>query len=79
MTAQVFLDVLRHAFFSIDRCNLMIFDECHHATSNHPYNCIMKEFYFSARTQDRPKILGRFENMSNLNLKMTITNVYKQC
>lgn len=29
---------------------MLIFDECHHCTGDHPYAGIMKEFYF-----DRPK------------------------
>ena len=32
----------------MQQINLLIFDECHHAKKNHPYNCIMKEFYFTA-------------------------------
>ena len=28
--------------------NLLIFDECHHAKKNHPYNCIMREFYLNS-------------------------------
>lgn len=31
----------------MQQINLLIFDECHHAKKNHPYNCIMKEFYFT--------------------------------
>ena len=29
MTAQVFVDVLNHAFFSPHKLNLLVFDECH--------------------------------------------------
>lgn len=45
MTPQILLDALRKAFLTLDAVRLLIFDECHHATGNHPYTRIMKEFY----------------------------------
>lgn len=66
-TPQVFLDALRHGYISLGKdISLMVFDEAHHAVDNHPYNRIMKEFYFDLppRTQhgsstfERPTILG---------------------
>lgn len=45
-TPQVFLDALRHAYINLGRdISLLIFDEAHHATGNHPYTMIMTEFY----------------------------------
>ncbi|ORX55708.1 hypothetical protein DM01DRAFT_1335102 [Hesseltinella vesiculosa] len=58
MTAQIFLDSLRQGFVHMDRVNLIIFDECHHATKNHPYNVIMREFYDTCRAGDKPRIFG---------------------
>lgn len=42
MTPQILLDSLRKAFLTLDTVRLLIFDECHHATGNHPYTRIMK-------------------------------------
>ncbi|KAF8655840.1 hypothetical protein AX16_002924 [Volvariella volvacea WC 439] len=57
MTAQVFLNIVTHSLWGIDRVSLMIFDECHHTRKNHPYNTIMRE-YFQLPESDRPKIFG---------------------
>jgi endoribonuclease Dicer len=37
--------------------SLMIFDECHHARKNHPYNGILRE-YFQVEPPLRPKVFG---------------------
>lgn len=58
-TPQVFLDALRHGYISLGRdISLLVFDEAHHAVDNHPYNRIMKEFYFALEMQERPMVLG---------------------
>ncbi|CAO3607529.1 unnamed protein product [Mucor fragilis] len=58
MTAQIFLDTLHHGFISLEKVNLLIFDECHHATKKHPFNLIMREFYDRCPFEHRPKIFG---------------------
>ncbi|KZP10713.1 P-loop containing nucleoside triphosphate hydrolase protein [Athelia psychrophila] len=65
-TPQVLLDALRHGYINLGRdISLLVFDEAHHAAGNHPYNSIMKEFYFRLPAQSspdedefRPAILG---------------------
>lgn len=56
MTPQILLDALRKAFLNLDMVSLMIIDECHHSTKNHPYTKIMKEFYH--KSSKKPKIFG---------------------
>ncbi|MED6203666.1 helicase [Stylosanthes scabra] len=56
MTPQLLLDALRKAFLKIESVCLMIIDECHRATGNHPYAKVMKEFYHKA--DEKPKIFG---------------------
>ncbi|GBB92187.1 hypothetical protein RclHR1_01980012 [Rhizophagus clarus] len=58
MTAQIFLNILRHGFISLSQVNLLIFDECHHTSKKHPYNLIMKEFYNRSPEEKKPKIFG---------------------
>jgi endoribonuclease Dicer len=52
MTPQILLDNLRHSIFRLRDIPLLIFDECHRATGNSPYACILKvtpKFYFCPR------------------------------
>lgn len=59
-TPAVLLDALTHAFVTISNISLLVFDEAHHATKNHPMNSICKLFYHPA-LEDRlpvPAILG---------------------
>ena len=36
----------------------MVFDECHHTRKNHPYNCILREYFQVHPPSLRPKIFG---------------------
>jgi endoribonuclease Dicer len=58
-TAEVLRSSLHHSFISIDRINLLIFDEAHHAKKDHPYARIIKDFYAQEKDKSkRPKIFG---------------------
>eukprot|EP01114_Cavostelium_apophysatum_P018214 TRINITY_DN5592_c0_g2_i1.p1 TRINITY_DN5592_c0_g2~~TRINITY_DN5592_c0_g2_i1.p1 ORF type:complete len:1321 (-),score=333.81 TRINITY_DN5592_c0_g2_i1:25-3987(-) len=59
MTAQIFYNIQMHAVFNMNQCNLLIFDECHHATKEGPYNRIMQDFYKKNFVGDvKPRIFG---------------------
>lgn len=57
MTAQIFVDILNHAFFKTNQINLLILDECHAAVKDAPMKqvlskiakCPGKETSFSER------------------------------
>ncbi|KAI9059720.1 hypothetical protein FKP32DRAFT_1595995 [Trametes sanguinea] len=57
MTAQIFLNLLTHSHWKIDKVSLIVFDECHHTRKNHAYNGIMREYY-QTPAGSRPKIFG---------------------
>ena len=62
--AKKFYDLLMHGFIAMDQIDLLIFDECHHADSDHPYNLIMRDFFYhdfdpyAPFATKRPKIIG---------------------
>ncbi|KAI0357487.1 P-loop containing nucleoside triphosphate hydrolase protein [Trametes cingulata] len=67
-TPQVLLDALHHAYVDLGNdVGLLVFDEAHHAIGKHPYNMIMKNFYFDLPPRTnipgsagrvRPAVLG---------------------
>lgn len=59
MTAQIFLNLLRHGLIDIRDVSLLVIDEVHHATKSHPYRRIFLEFYHTLQQDDlRPRIFG---------------------
>ena len=58
-TAEILFRCLHHAYIQMERINLLIFDECHHAKKNHPYGRIIKDFYAPIENHSRrPRIFG---------------------
>ncbi|KAF3008877.1 hypothetical protein E8E13_011050 [Curvularia kusanoi] len=60
-THQVLYDALVHAFVKMDTLALLIFDEAHHCTLNHPANRIMRSFYSPGLERSNgslPMVLG---------------------
>lgn len=43
MTAQIFVDILNHAFFSVQLLNLLVFDECHAAVKDAPMKQVLEK------------------------------------
>ncbi|CAI6268621.1 unnamed protein product [Periconia digitata] len=62
-TPQILLDALYHGFVQMKRLALIIFDEAHHCTQNHPANKILQNFYIPLSRNKHasgqlPRILG---------------------
>ncbi|KAG6006832.1 hypothetical protein E4U21_006639 [Claviceps maximensis] len=56
-TAQILLDLLGNGLISMNRINLLIFDEAHHTKKSHPYARIVRDHYLGMK-KERPRILG---------------------
>ena len=63
MISQIFLNSLRRGYIRLPDCSMIILDECHHCSGEHPYAGIMKEFYF-----DKPK----YFDLKNKEVRMPI-------
>ncbi|KAJ4296913.1 Dicer-like protein 1 [Kalmusia sp. IMI 367209] len=58
-TAQVLVDCMMHSFINMAQINLLIFDEAHHAKSNHAYARLMKDYYVTTLDPaERPRVFG---------------------
>lgn len=54
---QLFLNLLmRH--WKLQDVSLLVFDEAHHATGDHPYAAIIQDYYHRLPTGSRPRVLG---------------------
>lgn len=57
-THQVLLDALVHGFVPMHQLALLVFDEAHSCTGNHPSSRILRDFYHKSPAEARPSILG---------------------
>ncbi|KAL2918045.1 Dicer-like protein 1 [Polyrhizophydium stewartii] len=58
LTPEILRRALDRGYISLDRFNVLVFDECHHARSNHPYSLIVRTHYADMPVEKRPRILG---------------------
>ncbi|GAA5979009.1 hypothetical protein JCM5350_004204 [Sporobolomyces pararoseus] len=61
MTPQVFLNLCDNAYWTFDRISLVIFDECHNCSKNHPGATVMRNHYHPLKLRNPsllPRILG---------------------
>lgn len=68
MTAQILVNIIQHGYFDLERCNLLIFDECHHAVDDHPMRMVMQNFE-NIDKENVPRVLGLTATLLNRNVK----------
>lgn len=68
MTSQILVNALCHGYMSLNRINLIIFDECHRAVNDHPMRQIM-QFFQNCQKGEQPKVLGLSATLLNANVK----------
>ncbi|CAF1081572.1 unnamed protein product [Adineta steineri] len=66
-TAQVFRNLVGHDYFSLKSVNLIIFDECHHASGDNHYAALMNKHYDDC--PDPPRVLGLTASITNKKIK----------
>ena len=64
MVHEIFRMVIHHGFIPLSKLNLLIFDEVHHATKNHPYREIMICFD-KCPIEDQPRVMGLSASLIN--------------
>ncbi|GAV02265.1 hypothetical protein RvY_12855 [Ramazzottius varieornatus] len=65
---DILLKLLLHSLLEVARINLLIFDECHHAVSDHPYREIM-QIIQDRLAEQRPRIVGLTASIINCKIK----------
>ncbi|WIA14738.1 hypothetical protein OEZ85_003224 [Tetradesmus obliquus] len=66
MTPEVLLHVLAHGAVQMGQIGLLVFDEAHHCSKDHPYAQIVEDFYHTAAPQQRPQVLGLTASLTGL-------------
>lgn len=56
LTAQILVNCLKNNEVRLSDVDLLIMDECHHTTQNHPYNAIMLEYHRCRRSAPHTKL-----------------------
>ncbi|XP_076245317.1 endoribonuclease Dcr-2 [Calliopsis andreniformis] len=69
LTGQILADAIAHGYVSLNKINLIIFDECHRAVNDHPMRQIMRNFQNYSEEQC-PKVLGLSASLLNSNVKV---------
>lgn len=57
-TTQVLLDCIRQKYISLRDFNLLVFDECHHATGSHAMHQLMQQFQHEHNQSQLPRVIG---------------------
>ena len=63
---SIIYKILSCGFINIFQISMLIFDECHHTNSDHPYNKIMDEFYFFYKKLKLDKPILKFPRIYGL-------------
>jgi len=81
ITSGLLINLLDQKELSLQQISLMIFDEAHHCTKNHPMNMIMKNHYFTiAKDKPSPHVVGLTASPgSELTIGKTQRKVYTLC
>ena len=81
-TPTIIHRLLYTGYIKLSDIDLLVFDECHHTDSNHPYNLIMTEFYFYNKefkeNYKLPQILGLTASPLKKKLDSNINDAAKQ-
>ena len=63
MTAQILVNMLDHGYIKMSNINLILMDECHNASGNHPYAQVMEVFHLPCH--EKPHIMGLTASIIN--------------
>lgn len=66
MTCHIFLHVLRNKILPLSKINLVVFDDCHLAITDHPYCEIMKVRL--VRSESLPLVSGNVSDFASFSL-----------
>eukprot|EP00937_MAST-01D_sp_MAST-1D-sp2_P007893 g7893.t1 len=57
-TAGLFVNLLKARKISLSEVSLLLYDEVHHLKKGHPYNQIMRDYFFTTDVELRPQVFG---------------------